>query len=110
MTKFLVNYMGQKAGTFQWEMTEEESGVFMKAWGAWAEKHKAQIVDGGAPCGKTRLVTAEGVSDTENAITGYSIVEADSHDAATQMFTDHPHVVTLGLNIEVMECPPIPDM
>lgn len=110
MTKFLVTYMGEKAGTFQWEMTEAESAAFMQAWTDWAEKHEAQIVDSGAPCGKTRLVTANGISDTQNAITGYSIVEADSHDAATQMFIDHPHLVTLGLTIEVMECPPIPGM
>lgn len=110
MTKFLVNYLGAKVGTFQWEMSDAESSAFMQAWGDWAEKHKAQIVDDGAPCGKTKLVTKDGISDSKNAITGYTIVEADTHDSAAQMFSDHPHIASLGLTIEVMECPPIPGM
>lgn len=110
MTKFLVNYMGSEAGTFQIEMTDADNQAFMQAWGDWAEQHKDQILDGGAPVGKTKRVTADGISDAKNAITGYTIVEADTHQAAANMFTTHPHVAMLKHPIEVMECPPIPDM
>lgn len=110
MTKFLVNYMGREPGQLGVDFSDVDDAAFMQAWGEWAEKYKAHILDDGAPCGKTKLVSKQGISATENAITGYTIVEADSHEAAAEMFTSHPHVAMLDLSIEVMECPPIPGM
>jgi len=110
MTKFLVTYMGSERGRMRIAMSDEDNQKFMQAWGDWAARHEKAIIDGGAPVGRTRLVTAKGVSDTKNAITGYTIVEAASHEEAAAMFTDHPHVRMLDLCVEVMECPPIPGM
>ena len=45
----------------------------------------------GAPLGKTKRVTSNGMADTKNEITGYTIVEADSFDAAAKIFKNHPH-------------------
>ena len=56
-------------------------------------EHQASLVDGGAPFVKTRRVDAKGVTDTKNGIGGYSIVQADSADAAARMFgKDHLHL------------------
>src|SRR5262249_41237956 len=48
------------------------------------------IVEGGAPLGKTKRVDSNGASNTKNEIGGYSVVQAESHDAATKIFgKDH---------------------
>ena len=58
----------------------------MTAWGQWMERHAADIVEVGSPLGKTKKVSAGGVSDIRNNLTGYVIVEAKSHEAAARMF------------------------
>jgi len=59
----------------------------------------------GAPIGKTKCVDRKGVSTIKNAITGYVIVEAESHEAAAKLFQNHPHFTIFpGDAVEVMEC------
>jgi hypothetical protein len=42
---------------------------------------------------------------------GYVIVEAESHEAAAQMFKNHPHFsIFPGEAVEIMECLPMPKM
>ena len=49
------------------------------------------------------------MSDTRNNVTGYVIIEADSHEAAAKLFEDHPHFsIFPGDSVEIMECLPIP--
>jgi hypothetical protein len=39
----------------------------------------------------------------------YLLVEAESHDAAIQTLSEHPHLALVrGNSIEVIECPAIP--
>ena len=81
----------------------------MKAWGEWMERHRDALVDGGAPLGKTKRVTAQGVADFRNQIGAYTIVRAESHDAAARMFVGHPHFTIFpGDGVEIMERLPIP--
>ena len=85
----------------------EEAG--MKAWGEWARANAAAIVDGGTPLGKTKAASREGVSDIRNVMAGYTIVRAESHEAAAKMFENHPHFAIFpGDSVEVMECLPLP--
>jgi hypothetical protein len=78
---------------------------------AWGEKHKAAIVETGAPLGKTKRTGLNGVSDIKNALAGYVVVEAGSHEAAAKMFEGHPHFTMFpGEAVEIMECLPIPPM
>jgi hypothetical protein len=81
----------------------------MDAWMRWGKEHEKAIVDNGTPLGKTKRADADGVSDTKNMITGYVIVEAESHEAAARMFADHPHFsIFPGQSVEIMECLPLP--
>jgi hypothetical protein len=85
----------------------EEAGI--KAWMEWGTAHQAAIVDQGSPLGKTKRTAAEGVSDTKNSMTGYTIVQAESHEAAAKMFLNHPHFTIFpGDAVEIMECLPLP--
>ena len=81
----------------------------MESWGRWVERHKKSIVEVGAPLGKTKLVDTRGVSPSKNALTAFTIVQAESHEAAAEIFIDHPHFTLFpGKSVEVMECLPIP--
>lgn len=114
MKKFMILYMAS-AADFEKAMsnsTPEQHKKGMAAWMQWMEKHKKSIVDGGAPLGKTRRVDAKASSNTRNGVGGYSIVQAQSHDAAAKLFgKDHPHLQMMaGGWIEIVEIMPVPGM
>ena len=81
----------------------------MAAWGAWVEKHQAAIVSMGGPLGKTKKVTQRGVEDRANEMGAFTIVRADSHEAAAKLFEKHPHFTIFpGDAVEIMPVLPIP--
>jgi hypothetical protein len=81
----------------------------MAAWKAWVEKHHASIVGMGGPLGKTKEVTQRGSEDTSNQMAAFTIVRADSHEAAARLFENHPHFsIFPGDSVEVMPVLPIP--
>jgi hypothetical protein len=116
MKRFLAIYVGsQESAAFkQWNAMPEaarkdrqRSGI--EAWIGWAKAHEASIADQGTPLGKTKRADAMGVTDSKNMMTGYVIVEAESHEAAARMFADHPHFTIFpGRSVEIMECLPLP--
>src|SRR5262249_51038659 len=61
------------------------------AWKAWVEKHQAAIVGMGGPLGKTKKVSEHGIEDISNLMSAYTVVRAESHDAAAKLFERHPH-------------------
>jgi hypothetical protein len=116
MKKFLAIYIGNASSPkrSEWNATDEAqrekleaSGI--TAWGEWMMANKAAVVDQGGPLGKTKRTAAQGVSDTKNSMTGYVVVQAESHEAAARMFEKHPHFTIFpGDSVEIMECLPIP--
>jgi hypothetical protein len=79
------------------------------AWKAWAAKHQAAIVGMGGPLGKTKKVSPQGVQDVSNLMSAYTIVRAESHEAAAKLFEKHPHFTIFpGEAVEVMPVLPIP--
>src|SRR4051812_28426641 len=98
MKKFLAVYTGSptSANKAAWDKLEpakrqELEGKGMKAWGDWMATHKDVIVENGGPLGKTKRAAAQGVSDTKNNLTGYVVIQAESHQAAANLFLNHPH-------------------
>ena len=83
----------------------------MAAWHAWVEKHRAVIVDMGGPLGKTKQVSGSGVDAASNEMSAFTVVRADSHEAAAALFENHPHFsIFPGDSIEIMPILPIPGM
>jgi hypothetical protein len=81
----------------------------MAAWQAWMEKHQAAIVAMGGPLGKTKKVTQRGIEDTSNEMGAFTVVRADSHEAAAKLFEKHPHFTIFpGDGVEIMPVMPIP--
>lgn len=82
----------------------------MSAWGAWAEKHQDVILSIGGPLGKTKKVNEQGVSDGSNQMGAFTVVRAESHDAAAKLFENHPHFTIFpGDAVEIMPVLPIPN-
>lgn len=106
MKKFFVMYCATPEQFKKWMSMEEGEGKkWMEAWNAWMAPHKAAFVDEGGPLNKVKKVTKGKVEDTHNSIGAYSIVQAESHEAAAEIFKDCPHFEGDSW-IEVMEMPP----
>jgi hypothetical protein len=118
MKTFLAIYIGTAAARERsgWDALDEASRkeretAGINAWMDWGRAHAGAIVDQGAPLGKTKRTARDGVSDIKNAMAGYVIVRAESHEAAAKMFENHPHFTTFpGDSVEIMECLPLPQM
>jgi hypothetical protein len=109
VTRFLAIYNGTADELDRGSLSKEEQIEFMNAWASWAQTHQPSLVDPGAPLFMKKRVTAQGVEDFTDSKTGYTIVEAGSHDEAVQLFAEHPHLhIMQGNSIEVLECPPAP--
>ncbi|MDB5474825.1 MAG: hypothetical protein JWP49_336 [Phenylobacterium sp.] len=109
MAKFLAVYTGEPSAGPPPDMDQNALAAGMAAWGKWMETHAASIVDTGGPLGKTKKVSAAGVSDVSNNLAGYVVLEADSHEAAARMFEGHPHFTIFpGDGVEIMPVLAIP--
>ena len=84
--------------------TQEQQDAVMAAWGAWYGELGDAVVDGGNPFGPSREVAADGSSrdGARSHFTGYTIVSADSLDAATKMAAGCPVLSDAG-RVEVYE-------
>ena len=87
MAKYLFTYHGGRMPE-----TEEEGAAVMARWGEWMGGLGAALVDQGAPVGPAATIASDGTTTHggEVTVTGYSIVEADSHEDALGLATDCP--------------------
>jgi hypothetical protein len=113
---FLAVYLGSKDGARKkkWDaMPEAEQQAKMQegiaAWHTWVQKHQSSIVVMGGPLGKTKRVDPAGAKDIANQLGGFTVVRADSHEAAAKMFDNHPHFAIFpGDAVEIMPVMAIP--
>ena len=89
--------------------SETERGKVMEAWGAWFGGLGERVVDAGNPFGTHAKNVSDGGSVHDGAIgtaaTGYSIIQADSLDAAADSAKGCP-VLKSGGKITVYEVTP----
>lgn len=83
--------------------TQEEGAKVMAAWTDWFGKLGGALVDGGNPASKSKTIAANGsVSDDAHGPSGYSIIKADSLDAAVALAKGCP-VLQGGASVQVVE-------
>ena len=77
----------------------------MAEWMAWFGRMGDAVVQPGAPLGQSKTVSGSGVSDDggANPITGYSVVNAENIDAATEMAKGCPIVIADNGTVVVSE-------
>ena len=98
MPNFVFAYHGGKKPE-----SPEEGAKLMAKWKAWIGGLGDSVVNPGTPLGMSKTVSSSGVSDDggSNPLLGFSIVKADSMDAALEMAKGCPHL-EIG-TIEVAE-------
>ncbi|HET8707798.1 MAG TPA: hypothetical protein VFM46_15960 [Pseudomonadales bacterium] len=90
-------------------LEKQKRGI--EAWHQWIKLNEHVMVDAGTPLGKTKSASNAGIKDIKNNLTGYTLVRAESHEAAARLFEKHPHFsIFPGDSIEIMECLPIPEV
>lgn len=104
--KFFVTYQMPHEGLDEWmkKPEDERKAAELKMhseWNTWMSNHTGIITET-AGVGKPKRITAEGAVDSRNDLMMYSFIEAESLEAAADMFKDHPHFAIPGACIEVM--------
>ncbi len=99
MSNYIFAYHGGKEPE-----SPEEGAKHMAKWKAWVGGLGDAVVNPGTPLGKSKTVSSGGVSDDggSNPLLGFSIVKADSMDAALEMAKGCPTLEIHG-TIEVAE-------
>ena len=113
---YLAIFLGDKNGARrrEWDaLTDDQrrarEAEGMAAWKAWMDKNQAALVQMGGPLGKTKRVSGDGIEDVSNALGAFTLVRADSPEAAARLFEGHPHFTIFpGEAVEVMPVLPIP--
>jgi hypothetical protein len=82
MAEYIIAYHGGKKPE-----SPEEGAKHMAKWKAWVSDLGDAVVNPGTPLGPSKTVSSDGVSDDggPNPLSGFSIVKADSMDAAIEM-------------------------
>ena len=101
MAKYLLVYYGGGMAD-----TEAERAAVMQQWGSWFGKLGKGLVDGGNPfTGKVKNIAPDGKSKDGpigQQATGYSIIESNSLEAATELSKGCP-VLKSGGQVAVYE-------
>jgi hypothetical protein len=95
MKKFMALYMGSGDARTRsdWDALSEadrsdREQAGMAAWGEWMTRNQTAILDAGGPLGTTKRAATDGISDTRNQVAAYVIVQAESHQAAVDLFSE----------------------
>jgi hypothetical protein len=94
MSTYVFTYYGEPK--FE---SPEEGTKYQAKWQAWVGGIGNALVNPGIPLGMPKTVSSGGVSDDggrplgkSNRLTGFSMVKADSMDAALEMAKGCPHL------------------
>ena len=100
MTKYVIAYHGGRK--FE---SPQDGAAYMAKWKAWMGGLGDAVVDPGMPLGAGKLISAAGVTERgADLLTGFSIVTAESLDAAVALARQCPHLDHGTVEVaEVME-------
>lgn len=98
MSDYIIAYHGGKM-----PKTPEEGARGREKFDTWIADLGDAVVNPGTPLGKSRIVSSDGISDDggPNFLQGFSIIKADSMDAALKIAQECPFL-EMG-TIEVAE-------
>ena len=101
MANFLLTFHGGSMPD-----SKEEQDQAIQAWNSWFGTLGDALVDGGNPISHAKAITPDGsVMDATSAPSGYSVIKADSLDAAVTLAKGCP-VLAGGANVLVSETMP----
>jgi hypothetical protein len=97
MGKYLFAYRGGMMAD-----TDEQRQAVMQAWGQWFGELGQAIVDPGNPFAGSNSVNGNGGGSADSQLTGYSVIKADSLEAASALAEGCP-VLKDGGSVDVYE-------
>jgi YCII-related domain len=108
VSKFLYLYRGP--ATPMEDFAPEQSAEQARAWGEWMGRVGPALAEPGAPFGGRSAVSDDGTPAEPSDQNGYTIVEADSLDAARALVEGHPFLAEGKgrFSIEIFELAPMP--
>ncbi|HEV3056340.1 MAG TPA: hypothetical protein VGX45_16885 [Solirubrobacteraceae bacterium] len=100
----MANYVFAYSGGSGVAADPAEREATLAKWGQWFGELGSAVVDGGAPTGPAKTVAPSGsITDGgSRGLTGYSIMTADSLDAATEIAQGCP-ILENGGSVDVYE-------
>ncbi|HUB36758.1 MAG TPA: hypothetical protein VL972_08035 [Solirubrobacteraceae bacterium] len=103
MANYLLAYKG--GGMAQ---TDADREAAMAAWGGWFGGLGGAVVDAGNPFGPSKSVASDGTSSdgAGSSLTGYTVVSAESLDAAAALTKGCP-IFAAGGSVDVYETVPV---
>jgi hypothetical protein len=102
MANFLLTFYGGSMPE-----TQEEGAKVMQAWTDWFGELGDALIDGGNPISNSKAISPDGsVMDATSGISGYSVIKADSLDAAVATAKGCP-VLHGGATLVVSETFPV---
>ena len=111
MTKYLFIYHAPMTPADAAPPDPAQMDAVMQQWNDWAAKVGDGMVDFGTPLANGTRVTPNGTSPSTREVAGYTLVEAESMDAAVELARVHPHLnMPGGCEIEVHEAQAVPGM
>ena len=114
MKKFLVIYHAPADSLQQMaEVPQEEQAKGMEAWMHWAQRTGDHLVEMGAPLANGQELGHDGsVENSTREVSGYSILQAESLEAAKALLEGHPHISgwNSDATIEIHETMELPGM
>jgi len=103
----MANYLLAYTGGPGMASTEAEREAAMAKWGQWFQGLGSAVVNPGNPLGASTSVGGSGANGAATSgLSGFSIVAADSLDAASELVKGCP-VIEAGGNVDVYETIPI---
>jgi len=103
MAKYILIYKNNQPSNMS-SLPKEQVIKMMEAWGEWLGSMGTSLVDRGIAFRSTgKSITADGVVDADNLLTGYSVIEAKDFDEALSLAQNNPAVLGRGGTVEVYE-------
>lgn len=100
----MANYLLVYHGGGPMDPDEAAQAKVMEAWTNWFGQLGASVVDGGNPVGRNWTTNSDGTTEDggANPATGYSVISADSMQAALEMARGCP-IIDAGGSVEICE-------
>lgn len=112
MAKYMVLYNStESAADVMAEASPEKMKASMDEWMKWRdEASKIVKIEFVLPLQAVSRITPDGVTDSNNQTSGYSIMEGESKEAIIGLLRKHPHLKRSGTTIDLLEMMSMPGM
>jgi hypothetical protein len=110
--KFLILYRSPMSAEQRMKQASpDQMKGSMQEWMDWKSRNEDAVIDFGMPLKGDKYIAGGVVKDSDSDIRGFTLIQADSVDAAVELLKDHPHFKNPNAPaMELLEFLPMPGM